>query len=143
MMTCQQIKDGLKAALPVLLVIWLTIVIVSVPAMAASNGRSQSMIEQLVGRWMRTDGGYVIEIKGIGKDGTLNVAYFNPRPINVAHAKLNSQNGHLRVFIELRDVNYPGSTYDLMYDPETDHLFGIYFQAVERVTYDIEFVRSR
>jgi len=60
--------------------------------------------QRLAGRWLRPDGGYVLE---------------------------------------LRDVNYPGSMYNLRYDPENDRLNGTYFQAVQRETYDVEFVRTK
>jgi hypothetical protein len=92
---------------------------------------------------MRPDGGYILELKGLGKDGTLEAAYFNPRPINVARAALGRKDGKLTVFVELRDVNYPGSKYNLHYDPKSDRLIGTYFQAVEKQTYDIEFVRVK
>jgi len=39
--------------------------------------------------------------------------------------------------------NYPGSTYTLQYDPASDRLKGTYFQAVQRQTFDIEFMRAR
>ena len=39
--------------------------------------------QPLMGRWQRTDGGYVIEIGRIDADGKLTAGYFNPRPINV------------------------------------------------------------
>ena len=73
--------------------------------------------KRLLGKWVRPDGGYIIEIKEIGKDGTLKAAYYNPRPINVARAEFSIKDGSLTVFIELRDVNYPGSKYNLKYDP--------------------------
>jgi hypothetical protein len=41
----------------------------------------------------------------------------------------------------LRDINYPGSTYNLLYDPTSDRLKGKYFQAVAGQTYEVEFVR--
>ena len=47
------------------------------------------------------------------------------------------------VFIELRDVNYPGSNYHLTYDPKTDQMKGVYFQAVERQNFDVNFVRVK
>jgi hypothetical protein len=47
----------------------------------------------------------------------------------------------VQLFIELRDANYPGSTYRLRYDAGRDVLEGAYFQAVERQTYDVSFVR--
>ena len=48
----------------------------------------------------------------------------------------------LTVFVELRDVNYPGSRYQLLYDPQTDQLSGSDFQAVQRQTFDVVFVRQ-
>ena len=48
----------------------------------------------------------------------------------------------LEVFVELRDVNYPGSTYTLLYDPAKDQLHGIYYQAVARQNYEVVFVRQ-
>lgn len=59
----------------------------------------------------------------------------------VARAEWRREDGALRLFVELRDVNYPGSTYTLSFAPERDRLAGIYFQAVERQTFDVEFVR--
>jgi hypothetical protein len=49
----------------------------------------------------------------------------------------------LTVFVELRDVNYPGSTYTLQYDAASDRLMGTYFQAVAKQTFRIEFARGR
>jgi hypothetical protein len=49
--------------------------------------------------------------------------------------------GNLGVFVELRDVNYPGSTYTLTYQPATDRLAGTYFHAVSGQNMDVEFSR--
>jgi len=46
------------------------------------------------------------------------------------------------VFVELQDVNYPGSTYMLIHDPEHDRLNGYYYQAVIKGTFDVVFVRK-
>ncbi|MRR59001.1 MAG: hypothetical protein EG824_12430 [Deltaproteobacteria bacterium] len=92
---------------------------------------------------MRPDGGYVLELKQIGNDGSLQAAYFNPRPINVSRAELRRKDGKITVFVELRDVNYPGSTYSLHYDPKTDRLTGIYFQALQRQLFEVEFERFK
>lgn len=97
---------------------------------------------KLIGQWQRPDGGYVLELSIAAPEGQLNAAYFNPRPINVARADWKLQDGRLLVFVELRDVNYPGSTYTLNYDAATDRLIGKYFQAVAGETYDIEFLRK-
>jgi hypothetical protein len=99
--------------------------------------------QHLIGRWVRPDGGYVLELKEIRKDGTLKAAYFNPRSIKVFKAEWNRKQGVITIFVELRDVNYPGSKYSLKYDPKTDRLKGTYFQAVHGETYDVEFVRAK
>jgi hypothetical protein len=99
--------------------------------------------QRLVGRWVRPDGGYILEVREVRKDGSLNAAYFNPRPINVAKAELRRKDGKLTVFVELRDINYPGSTYTLQYDPASDNLKRTYYQAVEKQTHSIEFLRGR
>jgi hypothetical protein len=99
--------------------------------------------ERLVGRWLRPDGGYVLEIRAAQTDGRLEAAYLNPRPITVARAEWHREGGRLRVFVELRDVNYPGSTHALSFLPDQDRLVGAYFQAVQQQTFDVEFVRQR
>jgi hypothetical protein len=97
--------------------------------------------EKLTGRWQRPDGGYIIEVRSVEPGGKMNAAYFNPRPINVAKAEALQDGGTVSVFIELRDVNYPGSTYNLAYNPADDCLKGIYFQAALGQTFDVYFVR--
>ena len=73
----------------------------------------------------------------------MRASYFNPSSINVFHAEWKRKDGKINLFVELRDVNYPGSKYILQYDSESDRLTGTYFQAVERETYDIEFERIK
>ncbi len=116
------------------------------PAGDAETGKpapSQTDFQRLEGRWVRPDGGYVLELKDVKKDGRLKASYFNPRPIMVYRAELGRRGGNVVLFVELRDVNYPGSTYTLQYDAVTDRLKGTYFQAVQRQTFDVEFVRVR
>jgi hypothetical protein len=108
------------------------------PAAAAEPGA-----EVLQGRWMRPDGGYVLEIKSATGAGPIEAAYFNPSPIHVAQAVVTREGDHWKLFVELRDVNYPGSTYRLAYDPSVDMLKGEYYQAVARETYPIYFVRLK
>ena len=95
----------------------------------------------LIGDWTRTDAAYQIKITELLDDGTLKAGYFNPKSINVASAMWVIADGVLKIYIELRDENYPGSNYNLIYYPERDLLAGKYFQAVERVTYDVGFKR--
>ena len=104
---------------------------------------AQTNAKSLEGRWVRPDGGYVLELSNMQKDGGLKAAYFNPRPIKVYQAKWKHKKGVIMVFVELRDINYPGSKYNLQYDPASDRLSGTYFQAVDKETYAIEFVRVK
>jgi hypothetical protein len=99
--------------------------------------------QKLIGRWQRPDGGYILAIHSIGADGALAAGYFNPNSIHVGKAEASTDGGAMKVFIELRDVNYPGSTYDLTYDPANDQLKGIYYQAVEKQRFAVAFVRLK
>ena len=98
---------------------------------------------KLKGRWERPDGGYVLEIRDIAADGKADAVYFNPSPIKVESTQVSSDGGVLKVFVTLRDVNYPGCTYTLAYDPQSDQLFGKYYQATAQQTYDIAFARLK
>jgi hypothetical protein len=124
------------------IVVFLTVVAVAglsvwdEPANADGPDRSQ-----LVGRWMRTDGGYILELSDPVQGGLLTAAYFNPRPINVSRAEWKHQDGYLSVFVELRDEHYSGSTYTLFYNPVMDRLVGIYFHATLRQQFEVEFER--
>jgi hypothetical protein len=97
----------------------------------------------LVGDWVRTDASYLIKINSVSVDGTLNAQYFNPKPINVGSAVWEDSYSNLKIVVELRDVNYPGSKYTLNYLPERDILAGEYYQAVQGATFYVEFVRSK
>jgi hypothetical protein len=97
----------------------------------------------LVGRWIRPDGGYVIELTATGVKGSLKAAYFNPKPINVYRAEIACKKGICTIFVELRDINYPGSKYNLRYDKKNDRLIGTYYQAVAGQTYVVEFLRIK
>ncbi len=97
----------------------------------------------LVGDWIRTDAEYRITISELLDDGTLKAGYFNPKSINVGKAGWIFADGAMKIYIELRDENYPGSNYNLVYYPDKDLLAGKYFQAVEGVTYDVGFFRKK
>jgi uncharacterized protein (DUF2147 family) len=103
----------------------------------------KNLHQRLEGRWVRPDGGYILELKGVGGTGELKTMYFNPRPINVGISQWRAEEGNLTVFIELRDINYQGSTYTLTYDPDSDRLKGKYFQAPTGMTYEVEFLRAK
>jgi hypothetical protein len=114
--------------------------ILNAPAAAPT---ADPAFQKLQGRWLRPDGGYVIEIKSAGEDGRLDAAYFNPKPIHVARAVAAREGSAVKVFIELRDVNYPGSTYRLFHDPASDQLKGVYYQALLQQSFEVFFERLK
>jgi len=99
--------------------------------------------QPLLGRWQRTDGGYIIEIHSINTDGKIKAGYFSPRPINVSQAQAVMYKNHIKVEVELRDVGYPESTYTLVFAPEKDTLIGYYYHAVSGQSFDVLFVRMK
>ena len=101
-----------------------------------------SAAKQLEGRWVREEGGYVLVLQDIMPDGSLKAFYLNPRNINVHVASWKFEEERLFLYVELRDVNYPGSNYTLMYRVGMDVLWGSYYQAVQKQTMDVYFVRS-
>ena len=128
-----------------LLMVWL-LPSWSISAESGKDGRSKpAQIDygRIAGKWLRPDGGYILELSDVKTEGKLKAAYFNPRPINVAKAEWRSMDGSIQVFVELRDVNYPGSTYTLIYDSEQDRLNGYYYQAVQKMTFDVVFIRKK
>ena len=109
----------------------------SSPAAAASPD-----INVLKGAWVRPDGGYTIVIRSIGPNGQLDAMYFNPNLLPFAKAQASRAGEKLRAFFELRAGGYDGSTYELTYDPATDRLTGIYYQAVAKQRFDVSFARK-
>ena len=104
---------------------------------------TQAELNRMTGKWLRPDGGYILELSDAKPDGKLKAAYFNPRPIHVAKAEWRSMAGRIQVFVELRDVNYPGSTYTLIYDAAKDRFEGYYYQALQKQTFDVVFERTK
>ena len=116
---------------------------VAAPASQTTNtsasGEALSSFEKLKGRWLRAEGSYIVEVRSVEPGGKMDAAYFNPRPINVAKAEALMDGDTVKVFVELRDVNYPGST--LTYQPTNDRLAGTYFHALSGQNMDVEFGR--
>jgi len=103
---------------------------------------SDTQLTAALGKWQRTDGGYVLEINNLKSDSTLEAAYFNPNPINVSETHWKTQRGYLYIFVKFDDEGYPGSYYSLGYYPEEDRLYGFYFQAVQQEKFDVVFERK-
>ena len=125
------------------LIIALTAVLLLGLAVVLLLRDKQIDFQTLNGRWLRPDGGYVLEIRAVDPNGKIDAAYLNPRPINIAKAEATRDGSTVKVFVELRAPNYPGSTYTLTYDPQQDQLRGIYFQAVQRQSFNVFFVRMK
>lgn len=101
-------------------------------------------VTNLVGKWLRPDGGYILELRGATDDGKLDAAYFNPRPIHVsASTWRRSDEIGLVVGITLTDRGYPGATYLLRYVAKDDKLVGAYNQPAANQTFDVEFERQK
>jgi hypothetical protein len=76
---------------------------------APSSSEAVPAFEKLKGRWLRAEGSYIVEVRSVEPGGKMDAAYFNPRPINVAKAEALKDGDTVKVFVELRDMNYPGT----------------------------------
>jgi hypothetical protein len=108
----------------------------------ASVAPTRPQFTRLLGDWVRPDGGYVLSFRAVDAQGKLEATYANPGPVKVERAQAIVEDGLTRVFVVLRDVNYPGCTYTLTHDVKADQLFGQYFQATQQQTYEITFFRQ-
>jgi phosphoglycolate phosphatase-like HAD superfamily hydrolase len=100
-------------------------------------------LEKLVGRWLRNDMSYMIEIASAATDGKLEARYLNPQPIHVSKAEAKPVNGALEVLVELTDRGYPGSFYTLTYAPGEDLLRGVYHHLGLQQNFDVVFFRFK
>ncbi|MFA5906239.1 MAG: hypothetical protein WC836_20080 [Desulfobacula sp.] len=136
-----------KRFLSVIFILIATIIAGHIPEAAvaedAKHSSAMTGLQILKGSWVRPDGGYIIKIDGIDQSGKVSASYFNPQPINVFQAVVTKKKDRVILVVELRDINYPGSKYYLQYDLETDTLKGTYYQAVEKQTFDVVFMRNR
>jgi len=97
----------------------------------------------LSGRWLRPDGGYILDIRDVDASGKIDAVYLNPRPIHVARAEASGDGAAPQVFVELHAPGYPGSTYTLRYEPQRDQLEGSYFHAALQQRFAVVFVRMK
>lgn len=105
--------------------------------------QTESAFSVLPGRWVRPDGGYVINIRSVDASGKVDAAYANPNPLPFSSAEATREGKVIKLFFELRAAGYNGSTYTLAYDPAADVLKGVYFQAVAQQKFDVYFTRAR
>jgi hypothetical protein len=109
----------------------------------ATTGRATTGLHALRGRWLRPDGGYILDIRDVNASGKIDAVYRNPQPIHVARAEATGDGATRQVFVELRAPGYPGSTYTLRYEPQRDQLEGSYFQAALQQRFAVVFVRMQ
>jgi uncharacterized protein (DUF2147 family) len=126
----------------------LTVSLIPLPAQAqvraeAPAAQADGAFATLPGRWVRPDGGYVINIKSVDASGKLDASYANPNPLPFSRAEATRDGNTIKLFFELRAGGYNGSTYTLTYDPASDTLKGVYFQAVAQQKFDIYFMRYK
>ena len=124
------------------------ILIISAWAILFQDAKTAVSAEQpdfkaIIGEWVRPDGGYIVRVRDVNPDGSVDAGYFNPGKINIAEANVSLRKGLVKLFIKLQDKGYPGSTYTLYYYPEKDALAGFYYQAVVGQTYEVVFFRKR
>ena len=125
----------------------LTVSLVPLPTQAqdkaeASAAQVDNVFGALPGRWVRPDGGYVIDIRRVDAGGKLDASYANPNPLPFSRAEATREGNTIKLFFELRAGGYNGSTYSLSFDPASDTLRGVYFQAVAQQKFDIYFTRA-
>ncbi len=108
---------------------------------SAAPNPSAADLEKLVGRWLRSDMSYMIEIASVSADGKLEARYMNPQPIHVSKAEARQESGGLEVLVELTDRGYPGSYYTLTYSPAEDLLRGVYHHLGLQQNFDVVFFR--
>jgi len=142
------VKSTMKRFLPTTIII----LILLLTTLTTSGGKTMALAEAgfsadelkpLIGRWLRPDGGYVLEIREAAADGKLEAYYFNPRSINVHRAEASRVQSNLKLVVELKDAGYPGSTYALLYKPDQDVLVGYYYQAGRKQYFEVYFVRQK
>ncbi len=76
----------ISATATTILVVVLIILFTSKTKDTVSSNRKSANKNLLVGDWVRTDAGYLINIEKVNEDGTLEAQYFNPKPINIGEA---------------------------------------------------------
>jgi uncharacterized protein (DUF2147 family) len=126
----------------------LSVSLIPLPAQAqvraeAPAAQADGAFATLPGRWVRPDGGYVINIKSVDASGKLDASYANPNPLPFSRAEATRDGNTIKLFFELRAGGYNGSTYTLTYDPASDTLKGVYFQAVAQQKFEIYFMRYK
>lgn len=114
------------------------------------TGPTAADFQRLQGRWVRTEGGYILEVQYTKDGNKVTASYFNPhtgddkpRSINVAQTRAEGEGDVLRLVVVLQDEGYPGSTYTLRYDAPRDELEGTYLQGATQESFPVTFTREK
>lgn len=113
------------------------------PPPAAADAGAPAEVQRMLGRWLRSDGTYVLELRGADRSGVVQAGYFNPKSIHVSRAIWMRGAEGLQVVVELNDTGYPGATYVLSHDTKEDRLTGKYNQPQMGQSFDVDFVRQK
>jgi hypothetical protein len=52
----------------------------------------------LIVEWVRPEGGYIIRLKDIKPDGSIDISYYNAKKINIAEANVSEWKGVKKLF---------------------------------------------
>ncbi len=110
---------------------------------AAADPGAPAEVQRMLGRWLRSDGTYVLELRGADRSGIVQAAYFNPKSINVSRSIWLRGAEGVQVVVELNDTGYPGATYVLGLAADGDRLVGKYNQPQMGQSFDVEFIRQK
>lgn len=138
---CTRDGDGRRVSAPEVVVPATTPKAAKVEA-AADPGAPADVLRML-GRWLRSDGTYVLELRGADRSGIVQAAYFNPKSINVSRSIWLRGAEGTQVVVELNDTGYPGATYVLGLAADGDRLVGKYNQPQMGQSFDVEFIRQK
>ena len=100
--------------------------------------------QQFVGTWRRMIDNqpedYVLTVRKVAGDGSVEAAYFNPKEITVKQARIEREGNSTNLHVELEGSNYDGSFYDL-HVVDAGTLAGKYHQGTG-TTFDVKFMRE-
>ena len=132
-----------KKSLKIAIFITILLCVVFSPTAEIAVSAEQPDFSVIIGEWVRPDGGYIVRVRDIKPDSSVDAGYYNPDAINIAEANVSLWKGLVKLFIKLQDKGYPGSTYTLYYYAEKDALAGFYYQAELGQTFEVVFLRKK
>jgi hypothetical protein len=131
-------KNHFKSVIIVIILVWA----VFPQDVETATSAEKPDFKVIIGEWVRPDGGYMVRIRDVNPEGSVDAGYFNPGKINIAKANVSLWKGFVKLYIELQDKGYPGSTYTLYYFAGKDALAGFYYQAELGKTFEVVFLRK-